>query len=262
MPTLKPEQIAAAAHEAGFRGNSLVEIVAVALAESGGNPQALNPNGERSVGLTQVNIDPSTSWGRARARKYGGERGLYDPVTNMKAAFDISQGGKSFRPWSVHSSSPSPHAGAYRQYLRVARQAAGVATGTEVPRGSGGGGDTSAPRARFDNLPGGGEGPGAEQDAAVTAASALGEPVTPPEQQQATSGTLNGLWTHMMSSMSNQIRQGSGEQPTALLDALRTLGLPADETPLDSDVEPPRRATTRMSADAHAANAGLPTPGL
>lgn len=122
MPRLTPRQIAQAAFNAGFRGAALVEIVAVAMAESGGNPRAINNRGEFSVGLTQINMN-------AHGTRFGSAQQLQDPVSNMRAAFQLSRGGRNFRPWSVHSSSRSPHRGAYLRHVPAARTAARAITG-------------------------------------------------------------------------------------------------------------------------------------
>lgn len=58
MPRISDSQIAGVAQAAGFRGADLSTAVAVAIAESGGNTDALNANdtgGTRSFGLWQIN---------------------------------------------------------------------------------------------------------------------------------------------------------------------------------------------------------------
>jgi hypothetical protein len=96
---LKPEQIALVAAEAGFNGENLITIVAISLAESGGNALAVGDaqlDPYRSYGLWQINshahpymiglpADPSR-W--------------YDPQVNAGFAYRLS-GGKVFTPWSV-----------------------------------------------------------------------------------------------------------------------------------------------------------------
>lgn len=146
MAVLSINQVAAAAYAAGFRGRPLVEITAIAMAESGGNTHAFNPSGERSVGLTQINM-------RAHGTRFGSQAQLMNPVHNMRAAYALSGGGRSFRPWSVHRSSPSPHAGMSNRFLSQAHRAASGAAGTPIPNVGVGPGDTSAPRATFGNQP-------------------------------------------------------------------------------------------------------------
>jgi hypothetical protein len=93
---LTPAQIAAYAANAGFSGASLQTAVAIALAESSGNPMVigdthLTPGG--SVGLWQINL--------AAHPEYAGAN-LLDPQANADAAFAVYQaaGGK-FTPWTT-----------------------------------------------------------------------------------------------------------------------------------------------------------------
>ena len=58
---LPPEAIYAAARQAGFSPDQAVTMTAIALAESGGNPGAHNPNGEDSRGLWQINMSPQAN---------------------------------------------------------------------------------------------------------------------------------------------------------------------------------------------------------
>lgn len=96
-----------AAYKAGFRGEALVTIVAIAGAESGWRPDAVGDSGW-SHGLWQVYTKAHPQYPAAR---------LKDPAYNAAAAWEISGGGGNFRPWSVYKS------GAYKQYLPQARQA-------------------------------------------------------------------------------------------------------------------------------------------
>jgi cell wall-associated NlpC family hydrolase len=90
-------QIAQVARNAGLDGCgglSLGGWVAIALAESGGDTNAHNPDGEDSRGLWQINMDAHASWVAGRD--------LYDPNFNAEAAKYVcdSQGPTA---WSVHS---------------------------------------------------------------------------------------------------------------------------------------------------------------
>lgn len=120
MATLSDAQIAAAAKAAGFSGSALAKAVAIALAESSGNPRAHNAvPPDNSYGLWQINM--LGSMGPARRKQFGlsSNSQLFDPVTNAKAAFAISSGGKNFRPWTTYTS------GAYLRYMSRANKAAG-----------------------------------------------------------------------------------------------------------------------------------------
>ena len=109
---LSAQQISQYAANAGFTGNSLVTAVAIALAESSGNPNAYNPEtaagaavNQGSYGLWQIYLTAHP--------EYAGVN-LYDPQTNANAAFAIS-GGSNFEPWSTYTS------GAYQNQLAAAQ---------------------------------------------------------------------------------------------------------------------------------------------
>ena len=107
-------QIAAVAQKAGFTGQNLEIAVAVALAESGGNPRAI---GDRAIGgsfgLWQIYcvahpylISPSNPDSVA----------WYDPLTNAQFAYRIS-GGHNWNPWSTYKH------GSYLSHMDEARAA-------------------------------------------------------------------------------------------------------------------------------------------
>ena len=111
--------VARAAAGAGFRGTALVKAVAFALAESSGNPDAHCLNcfpgvREDSRGLWQINVDAHPQYANAN---------LYDPAVNAAAAWDVSSGGTTFRPWSTYTS------GKYLAYWPVAAAAAHTVEG-------------------------------------------------------------------------------------------------------------------------------------
>lgn len=117
---LSDAQIAGAAKSAGFTGSALAKIVAIALAESSGNPRAHNTKPpDNSYGLTQVNM--YGKMGPARRKQFGlaSNTDLFDPVTNMKAAYAISNSGKNFTPWSTYTF------GHFLRYMSRANKAAG-----------------------------------------------------------------------------------------------------------------------------------------
>jgi hypothetical protein len=97
---LQIPQIIALASQAGFSGPDLATAVSVALAESGGDPQAYNPErragtpqGYGSFGLWQIYLKAHP--------EYKGMN-LLDPAANASAAFSIyTAAGNSFRPWST-----------------------------------------------------------------------------------------------------------------------------------------------------------------
>lgn len=103
---LSASDISTYASTAGFEGDDLDKAVAIALAESSGNPNALGdtaitPGG--SVGLWQVNLKYHPEFTADQLR---------DPQQNANAAFQIYQAaGNQFTPWSTFKT------GAYLAYM-------------------------------------------------------------------------------------------------------------------------------------------------
>lgn len=113
---LSAAQIAAVAGAAGFAGDDLATATAIALAESGGNPSAYNPEtaahtpaGQGSVGLWQIYRKEHPEFS---------DWDLTDPAQNAAAAFSVYiAAGNSFRPWSTFGNN------AYQAYLPQAQGA-------------------------------------------------------------------------------------------------------------------------------------------
>lgn len=108
-------QILDVASNAGFSGTDLITAVAVALAESSGNPKAHGDlsigSGAGSFGLWQINADYHPEFGPDFTT-------LYDPQTNANAAFSIySAAGHRFTPWSTFKN------GAYLTHMTTAQNA-------------------------------------------------------------------------------------------------------------------------------------------
>jgi hypothetical protein len=113
---LTGQQVAQLAYEAGFRGDDLVNMVAIAKRESRWRPRALNPNtktNDRSYGLWQLNTLNSSS-GRMEdlMKTLLGNMGypvsnipqdfdvLYDPRVNARVAYEFyKRNGNTLRPW-------------------------------------------------------------------------------------------------------------------------------------------------------------------
>ena len=114
---LNAVQIAQYASIAGFSGSDLITAVAVALAESSGNPKAFGDAGigQGSFGLWQI------------SSKFHPEYGpdftiLYDPQVNANAAYSIySSAGNSFSPWTTFKN------GMYASNLNAVQSAIGTA---------------------------------------------------------------------------------------------------------------------------------------
>jgi hypothetical protein len=105
---LSPKELKSILHEAGFRGSKLKEAWAVAMKESTGRPRSHNDNpdtGDYSHGLFQINMIGSL--GPARLKQYGldSNEDLFDPLTNAKIAFQMSNGGKNWSAWNGIGSS-------------------------------------------------------------------------------------------------------------------------------------------------------------
>ena len=122
------EDIGQVAFNAGFRGQALITMIAIAMAESSGNPRAHNPVGrDNSYGLWQINmLDTATmKMGEERRRKYGIQNeDLWDPAVNARVAFDLSRGGTRFTDWSVYNDG---------KYLRFWEAASRAAAGISQP---------------------------------------------------------------------------------------------------------------------------------
>jgi cell wall-associated NlpC family hydrolase len=102
-------EIYEAARAAGFSPDQATTWTAIAMAESGGETGAHNPNGEDSRGLWQINIAPGV-----RQNVWGD---LSDPYVNARAAYDISNHGLDMRPWTTTHASHAGTAADYRTYL-------------------------------------------------------------------------------------------------------------------------------------------------
>lgn len=114
MSTLTAAEIGAYASQAGFKGDALSWAIAIALAESGGNTQAVgkNSDGSRDRGLWQFNSRWHPEISDAEA---------FNPGTAAKAAYRVSSGGKSWSQWATYKS------GAARRQLPAAQTAATLA---------------------------------------------------------------------------------------------------------------------------------------
>lgn len=89
----------------GFKGEGLKMAYAIAMAESSGNAGAHNGNagtGDNSYGLFQINM--LGGMGPERRKRYGlsSNDALFDPYVNAKIAYQMSNGGKNWGPWSTY----------------------------------------------------------------------------------------------------------------------------------------------------------------
>jgi murein DD-endopeptidase MepM/ murein hydrolase activator NlpD len=120
---------------AGFSGKSLETAFAVSLAESRGNPKAFNnKRRDLSYGLFQINMkddDPkSPNMGRNRRKQFGirNNEALYNPTTNIRAAYQVSDQGSWWKQWATYND------GTFLKYMddaKRAKEAAGIGGGQE-----------------------------------------------------------------------------------------------------------------------------------
>lgn len=139
------------ARQAGFPADVATQMVAIALRESRGDPNAHNTTPpDDSYGLWQINMyDQPAGTRAARLQLFGisDPAQLYDPATNARAAF-ILYGGNPANldiAWAINRSGPPYfYAEKYQAFLpRAEAAAAGSPLGSPVILASGGGGDTS-----------------------------------------------------------------------------------------------------------------------
>lgn len=104
LPPLSYQQAEGYAAQAGFTGNALVTILAIAQAESSLNPCAIHFNSDGTIdrGILQINNIFHSEVSDVCA---------LDPSCAFQQAYRISNGGQSFTQWATFTN------GKYRQYL-------------------------------------------------------------------------------------------------------------------------------------------------
>jgi hypothetical protein len=101
------------AQNAGFTGNDLRNMVAIAWAESKGNPNAYNP-AYGATGITQITPPTWQDFGQRF-----GYNNIYDPQQNFNAAYNIFSGkpyGGGFGKWEPYTVASS-HPNHFSRYL-------------------------------------------------------------------------------------------------------------------------------------------------
>ena len=123
MPTLTINQAAAYARAAGFSGDNLVTILAIAMAESGLNTTIQNSIGATGILQIYLKVHPDVSYNQA-----------IDPAFSFKYAYRLSNGGQNFCPWQSYDSNVCGVAwdNRYKQFVPQVRLALG-APALEVP---------------------------------------------------------------------------------------------------------------------------------
>lgn len=97
------QQVYDLAREVGFPPASARMVVAIATHESSRNPGAHNPvPPDDSYGLMQINMIGALGPERRAAWGLSSNSELFDPLTNMRAAYSLWNGSDSnFRHWST-----------------------------------------------------------------------------------------------------------------------------------------------------------------
>lgn len=150
---LSPRQIVAVARAAGFSPTKKVpgmpyaqDVVwtAIALAESTGNIYAHNPNPpDDSYGLWQINMLGDLGPDRRARYNLRSNEELFDPATNARVAYSLSNQGTNTTPWAT----APPWSQIYLRHIGTAQRAAtqagtglgGNVLGNIPESGSGGG---------------------------------------------------------------------------------------------------------------------------
>lgn len=127
VAALTGNQVAGYAVAAGFSGEDVRTITAIAKAESGWNARAHNPvPPDDSYGLTQINMRGDLGPSRRKAFGLKSNDDLYDPAVNMRAAYAVYKAaGNSFRPWSTYNN------GSYKKWLSISPRTGDAPTITE-----------------------------------------------------------------------------------------------------------------------------------
>lgn len=117
MAILSASQARSYAASAGFAGNAMNIIVAIAMAESSLNTDAKHTNSDESIdrGLLQIN---------SRWHPEVSDSCAYDPACAMRAGYTISSKGSNFSAWATYTS------GVYLRYLSGGGSAAGNLPGS------------------------------------------------------------------------------------------------------------------------------------
>lgn len=140
MAVIADEKIASWAIGAGFTGNNVATAVAIALAESGGNPRAHNPvPPDNSYGLWQINMLGGMGPERRKRFNLKSNEDLFEPSTNARVAYALWKDRGNFSAWSTYSN------GRYLTYMPRANAAVKKNGGAASGR-VGEGGNSPLPR--------------------------------------------------------------------------------------------------------------------
>ena len=147
---LSMAQMVQIAYDAGFRGENLVNMVAIAGRESHWSPSAHRSNKDKSLGsgdrgLWQINYIHDDNLKAAGI--ISSWKDLFDPLANAKAAFQLSNGGTNLGPWTAGeggwTSGGNPFYGVepeWKEQARAAAKQAGLIGDAGYYNNGGGGG--------------------------------------------------------------------------------------------------------------------------
>jgi hypothetical protein len=105
---LSAEELKDLLYSVGFRGERLREAWGIVMKESTGRPMAHNQNsktGDNSHGLFQINMIGSLGPARLKEFNLSSNEDLFDPLTNARIGYTMSNGGKNWSPWNGLGSS-------------------------------------------------------------------------------------------------------------------------------------------------------------
>jgi hypothetical protein len=105
---LSGEQLKDLLYSVGFRGERLREAWGIVMKESTGRPMAHNQNsgtGDNSHGLFQINMIGNLGPARLKEFNLSSNEDLFDPLTNAKIGYTMSNGGENWSPWNGLGSS-------------------------------------------------------------------------------------------------------------------------------------------------------------
>lgn len=116
-------QLRQLALQAGFQGDKANLMAGIAMAESYGKVDAVNPKDPGgSYGVTQIN---------AGAHGDIAKSAKGDALQAMKLAFQVSNGGQTFSPWTTYRT------GAYKQFMGGPSADVNLVAGGAIPKATG-----------------------------------------------------------------------------------------------------------------------------
>ena len=133
---MDPVALATLMYKRGFRGQHLLNMMAIAGRESAWKPGAYNGVGvDRSYGLFQINMKGRLEADRLKKFNIQSKEDLYDPANNVKGAWILGGGpSENYVPWKT-SEGHMAKTDSWMQKAKVAARTAGVDRGDPMPSG-------------------------------------------------------------------------------------------------------------------------------